>query len=419
MSASAPGERLRDADPVHSRALLGTSILFANNGLAFFAFIARLPDVQQRVGIDLVGVGLVLLVGSAGGIAAAPLVPRVLDRLGSARLSVLGSAVLALSMVGVALSTQPWHLAVALVVVGGADVFADLPMNAQASVVQDHLPRSVFSRLHGLWSAGALGGSGIAALSATLGIDVVPFLLVTAVVLAGVAVLTRPLLLDASYDDAVVEASTPGVQDAVEGDDVDGARGRASTGRRRDEPALRAGLLLGLLGLLAAYMEAPPNWGGLLVTEDLDGAVGTGALVVAAFSALQVVGRFAGDAVIDRVGPSTAVRGSALSQLAGLLVLLVLSGTGPALVAYALLGLGAAVAMPLLYRASATTPGLSSGAGLAAMNVGSRTGFLVGPLLIGAAADRLGVASGLVLVMGVTTVGLLVLSGRFTADARA
>lgn len=418
-------ERVRDAPREVRRALLGTAVLFASNGLAVFAFLARMPEIAARNGLDLVGVGVVLLVGQLGGVVAAPVVPRLLRNLGTRDASVLGSAFLATSVALVGLATAPWQLALALVVVGVGDVLADLPMNAQASLVQDRLPRSVFSRLHGLWSVGALGGSAVAAATVGLGVELVPFLVGVAVVLSVVAVGVRPLLLAdgpgrrGSAAQVAVPADRAAVaRGVVPGDDVGepvGDEGVDVVGAALRGAGLRAAVLLGALGFVTAFMEAPPSWGGLLVTEDLAGSEQAGALVVAAFSAAQVVGRLSGDVAIDRLGPVRAMRLSVGAQAVG--VALAALGGAPTTVGlgYALLGVGAAIGFPLLYRAAATTDGLASGVGLAAMNLGSRAGFVLGPLLVGAAADRLGVGDGLAVVMGVALVALMFASPRFRA----
>lgn len=392
--------RVRDAPVDVRRALAGTAVLFVANGAASHAWLARLPELQERLGIGLDVVGVVLLVHTLGATLVSPLSGAAVNRLGSRTVAVGGSMLLSCLVALLAVVDGPLQLGVLLFAVGAADATADVAMNAQASIVQDRLPRSVFSRLHGAWSAGGLLGAATAALAAAVGIGFGPFVVAVAAVLTiGAAATARVLVADPARVGAPADAP------------ADAPAGVAL------RVLVRRGAVLAALGALVVVMEAPARWGALLVTRDRGGSAALGGIALAVFAALQLVGRLAGDAVVDRVGPVRAVRASVLAQVVGLGLVLVALGPWVAVAGHAALGVGAAVAFPLLYRAAARTPGLPGGTGLAVMTFGSGTGALVAPALVGVTAERAGgVAIGLAGVMGVALVAIALAAPRFRTD---
>ena len=84
------------------------------------------------------------------------------------------------------------------------------------------------------------------------------------------------------------------------------------------------------------------------------------------------------------------------------------------------MGAGLGVVVPVLFRAAGTTPGVSAGAGVAAVSTLGWFGFLAGPPSIGLAAHVVGLraALGLVVVAALVLASLARLAGR-TGSGRA
>jgi predicted MFS family arabinose efflux permease len=150
------------------------------------------------------------------------------------------------------------------------------------------------------------------------------------------------------------------------------------------------------------------DWGAIFLI-DFTGAtgavVGTGAIV---FTAGMLVGRMAGDHVVDRFrGVPTVFAGILISL--GAMTLVVLSGsTALALVGFAIWGLGVSVVLPVLYKLAAAHPTFAEGAGLAALTVGTRLGFMAAPALIGLVAASSSLPAALALVVCVAAAASLV-----------
>ena len=64
--------------------------MFAANGLAFAAFIARTPAIRDTFGLSSAQLGLLLLCLSAGAVAGLPLSGPIVHRFGPARAVLLG-----------------------------------------------------------------------------------------------------------------------------------------------------------------------------------------------------------------------------------------------------------------------------------------------------------------------------------------
>ena len=123
-------------------------------------------------------------------------------------------------------------------------------------------------------------------------------------------------------------------------------------------------------------------------------------MAFAAFSAAMAVGRFGGDRLRRRWGAASLVRGSALLAAAGLAFAVLVATPIAAIVGFACAGLGLSNAVPVMFGAAGRLPGMQPGAGIAATASIGYLGFLVGPPLIGFAAQAtsLGTALGLLVV---------------------
>jgi MFS family permease len=105
--SSPTAERLRSAR-------VAVSVLFVANAVVGAAWLPRLSQVQERLGLSDGELGLALAVGAAGGLAVGPAAGPLAARLGTGRLSVVAMCAFAplTFLPGVAASW--WLLAAAL-----------------------------------------------------------------------------------------------------------------------------------------------------------------------------------------------------------------------------------------------------------------------------------------------------------------
>lgn len=361
------------------RATTGVGIIFLANGVIVGSWIPRLPEIRDRLSMDLDTLGLTLALGGLGALIGSSISGVVLGRIGARRSAVAGSVLLFILLPLVAVVPTAFLLGVLLAVLGFVDAQTDVGMNAVGVRVEESAGRSIMTRLHGLWSLGTLVGSGLSALAVLAGVGFGLHLLVLSV--AGVTVV--------AYAAGMVPNTTP----------------RPGTGERSGRIAL--GLILA--GATAVVIEgAPLDWGAIFLI-DITGATGAvGGTGVIVFTAGMLVGRMAGDFLVDRFrGIPTLFAGILLSVASTLLV--VLSGsTAMALIGFGFWGLGISVALPVLYKLAGSHPTFAEGAGLAALTVGTRLGFMTAPALIGLVASAASLSTALALVVGLAAAASLV-----------
>jgi MFS family permease len=351
------------------------AILFFVNGVVVGSWLPRLPEIRDRLGIDLRTLGLILALGGVGSLIGSSLSGVVVTRLGARRAAVISASALFVMLPLVSVAPTAAYLAVVLALMGLVDSPSDVGMNAVGIRVEERLGRSIMNRLHGLWSLGTLIGSGGSALAILVGLALGPQLLMVAVVgLAAVLVAGR-----------LVPDTAP----------------RVRTGARSGTLAL--GLMLAG-GTLVFIEGAPFDWSAIYLLDNIGTGPAVASTGVILFTAGMLAGRLGGDHVVDRFGSlPTLFAGVALSLVA-MLAVVTADATATALVGFGTWGLGISVAVPVLYKLAGSHRSFGEGSGLAALTVGTRLGFLVAPAVIGAGAAAWGLPTALGVIVGVAGV---------------
>lgn len=353
----------------------------------------RIPELRDRLDVDLGSLGVVLLGTGLGGLLASGAGGALVDRLGSRRSCVTAAVLLAAGLPLIGVASTPLGLGAVLVALGAVDVLTDIGMNVQAAQVQREASSSVVQRFHGAWSVGAVTGAAIASAAAAAEVSLARQLTATAVVvIAAVAVAARHL----SPDD---DPPTP----------------RRDGARRAPVLALLAAVALAM----AVVEGAPAEWAAVFGTDVHGAGPGVAGLGFLAVSAGMVTGRFLGDSATDRLGPARVLRGALGVVGAGLVVVVTAPGIAVAIAGFAVVGLGVSVLFPALYLSAADRDGIPAGLGLGVMSTGARLGFLVSPPLVGAIAGATSLRLSLAVVVGTAAAAALVLESALSRAGRA
>ena len=366
-----------------SRRAAAIAALFFVNGAAFASWAPRIPEVADKIGVDVAGLGLTLMFGGIGGLVGTQPAGWAIDRFGSRRVSIGGALVIAIGLPVLGFATIPIALAVGVFVLGAADVFADIGMNAQAMIVQ-HGRSSLINRFHGLWSIGTVVGGILGSAAAGAGLALEVHFTIVAVVLAGVVVVSGRELTDES----IASPAAP----------TEGARA----------PSIRPLIVLGALGLLAAFVEAPgAEWSATFMDVVYDSSPAIAGLGFVAFTVGMTTTRLLGDTVTNRYGNRRSLIMSLVVAASGWVIA---AGPGPAVVALiglGIAGLGAGMIFPQLYAAGGAGTIVSQGRGLSAMALGSRLGFLVATPTVGLAGAAFGLDIAIASLVGAAAVAAL------------
>jgi predicted MFS family arabinose efflux permease len=368
-----------------------TSICFLVNGALVGTWVAQIPFVQERFDVSKTTIGIVLLFMAAGAFVAMPLTGHVLDRRASAqvlRLAALVYPPLLLLPLG---APGPMLLAAGLVVFGAGNGAMDVSMNAHGVAVERALGRPIMSSLHACWSFGGLVGAGGVAAAAALGVDPRVEGACAALALWVVVSLATSRLGGAS---------------------VHGEPGTAGFAL----PS-RSVLLIGALCFLVMTTEgAVADWAGIYLTGVTDASRAASAVGFAGFSLGMAVARLGGDGLVERYSRRSVLVGGAALAAVSLAILLAAGQAAVAVIAFVLVGVGVANAVPLLFSAAGRVP--PAGPSLAAVFTIGYLGFILGPPVIGVLADALTLTAALALVCAALVL-VAALGGRAVGETRA
>jgi MFS family permease len=143
-----------------------------------------------------------------------------------------------------------------------------------------------------------------------------------------------------------------------------------------------------VIALFCLMIEgAMADWSAVYLTDMLRTSPALAAAGYAAFSTAMLLGRLTGDRTVQLLGRSPVLGAGALLAGAGLLMAVMASSPPPVLIGFAMVGLGLANVVPVVFSLSAqraTSPAV--GVSMAATT--GYLGFLAGPPLIGMLASH-------------------------------
>lgn len=366
------------------RARYAVGATFAINGLTFASLVPRYPEIVAQLGLTNASFGAAVAAWPLGALLSGLLAGVAVTRWSSKRV-IIGASLAMLVLVAAVGWTSTWlALATVFLCVGLVDALIDIANNAQGLWVQRRLGTSIITGLHGLWSVGAVVGGLIGSAFAGLGVPLRWHLLITGVVFA-VALLVASRSLLPGHEPLPARPDHRADHDQQAADDHDRAQPRFSAA------VIGRLLLIGLVGLAGAAGEDAGNtWGALYLTGSLGTAAAVGGAAFVAMQTTMIIGRFAGDPLVNRHGPRSVSRVGGVLTVLGLGLVMAVPSVASAVVGFGIVGLGIAVLIPLTMHAADELPGLPRGFGLAASGWMMRVGFLLTPPLVGLIADQVG-----------------------------
>ena len=374
---------------------IATALCFFSLGFSTAAWAPLIPYAQQRLLLNHADFGLLLLCAGIGSMLAMPLAGRLANALGCR--TVLAVILSAFLFILPALAYSPNHLmmAISLFFFGASAGALGVTVNIQAAQIEKKLGKSLMSGFHGVCSLGGLAG--VLGMTMLMGFGLAPLTgaVIVSVILLLIALFAVPLSLGAELKTAVEETSSEqSVKKAV---------------------PTWAILGIGLICFVAFLSEgAAMDWSGIyLATEFSLPAAQTG-LAYSFFAGLMVLGRFSGHLIIQQFGEKNTILLSALLAATGLLTVVFAPVWQVVLVGYAILGLGSANIVPLMFSRAGRQKTLASHVALSYVSVFAYTGSLIGPALVGFGSEIIGLS----LVFSVIAIGLLsiVILNHLTAD---
>jgi fucose permease len=333
--------------------------------------------------LDEASLSAALLSVAGGAVLCLLVAGRIIGRLGARRSALLGATVLCAAL-GLLLVFDRYAGLITLMLVFGASVgLYDVAINTEGTHIEERLGRKVMSTMHGMWSLGGMVGAAVGAALLKAQVDPLLQLRGAALVCALLAWAAGLRMLPAH---APVHASV----------DVPGPA-PAPAGERG---ATRVLLTLGGLAILGLLAEgAMYDWSVLYLQQELHAAPAVAALGYASFSAAMAATRFVGDRLRSRVAAGPLLAASAALSASAMAVVLLSGHVGVALAGFALVGVGFANVVPILFVAAARVPGVAGATGIATVSSLGYFGMVAGPPLVGGIAQLSTLSWGLAVVV--------------------
>ncbi|SHM20014.1 Predicted arabinose efflux permease, MFS family [Rhodanobacter sp. OK091] len=359
-----------------------TRLIFLTSGIGMASWAPMVPYAKARLGLDDADLGLVLLAFGGGSMVSMPLVGWLTHRYGNRKVISVAGLMLCVAIPLLAIVPNAPALAAVLLYFGAMLGAVDVAMNAHAVEVERRDGRALMSGFHGLFSIGGLAGAAIMSTLLALGLTLWASALAIALLLALIVLSQRSSLL-------------PGVDDAAEW----------STVFRLPRGLV---LLLGVLCFVSFLAEGSMlDWSAVLLRDFRGFSAASAGIGYACFSVAMAAGRLAGDRVVERLGPVSAVRIGASTAAIGFLLAAMAPWPAASLSGFVLIGLGASNIVPVMFSAAGRLPGNPPAISIAAVTMLGYAGLLSGPALIGFMAH----ASNLPVALAVVAGLLLLVAG--------
>jgi MFS family permease len=347
-------------------------VVFLALGLLDGAWAARLPALKDRLGLDDGRLGLAVFLVTLAATLLLPVAGWLTARRGSRVPVALGLGLASVGLTAAAFAPSFASLVPATCVLGAGIGICDVGANAHGVAVEGRLDRPILSALHGMWSFGLLAGSAISAGAAAA--SVTPrgqFPAVSAAVLVLVAVSVPRLLRGTAAD-------------------VDSAHFALPRG------ALALPAFLTFCGFFVE--SAAMNWTAVFLAGPVEASAAVAAAGVVVYAVSMAFARLVGDGLLVRWGVGGLARRSGALTCAGIALALGSRSPVPALVGFGLVGAGCAAIVPALFRLAGSVPGVSSGAGIAAVATAGYAGGVVNGPAIGFLARGVGLTLAMTLL---------------------
>jgi predicted MFS family arabinose efflux permease len=339
---------------------IATRIVFFVIGVAISAWAPLVPFAKSRTAIDEGTLGLLLLCLGVGSFVTMPLAGALAARFGCRRVILVSATLICLALPLLATLASPWRLAATLLVFGAGLGSIDVTMNIQAVIVERASGRSMMSGFHGLYSAGGIAGA--VCVTALLGAGASPFaatLCVIGGIIIALAVCAPHLLPYGSESAGPIFALPHGVV-----------------------------LFIGALCFVAFLAEgAVLDWSAVFLTSVRGMRVANAGLGYAIFSLTMTIGRLTGDRFVQRLGGANVIVFGGLCATAGFALATSLPFWQATLLGYALIGVGCANIVPVLYTSAGRQTTMPEHLAIPAITTLGYAGILAGPAAIGFVAQ--------------------------------
>ena len=358
---------------VKNRNIFSIGFLFSTSSLLFGIWVAAIPGVKARLGFTDGSLGLSLLLAPLGSVSGMLLSTRVFSKVSVGRWMFIGYIIMCGVMMIEINSVNRLMLWVSLYCYGLIGFLNGVSANATVNLMEKKYNKLFMSTCHGMYSMGGALSAGIAALLFLVNVPSGWQILLVGVAIILVILSNKKYLL--ANNDII---------------------------HSRSKVKLPSASILGIsIICMVSFMAegCVADWSAIYFKEILLAPKAMISLGYAGFSIAMTFGRLNGDTLISKIGSKTIVVAGALFAAFGFLTVVFAPDVFIAILGYVMVGFGCSCIVPVLFRASANIPGVSTVEGYAMITTGGLIGFLTGPSVIGFIAEKTNLSKGLSLLI--------------------
>ena len=358
---------------IKNRPVFSVGFLFATSSLLFGIWVASIPGIKVRLGFSDGSLGLSLLLSPLGAITGMLLSTRIFSKISVGRWMFSGYLILCGVMTLQINSINRPMFWTCLYCFGFMGFLNGVSANATVNLMEKRHNKLFMSTCHGMYSLGGAVSAGIAALLFLVHIPSGWQIVMVASVVAIVLLSNKNYLL---INTEIIHS--------------------------RSAVKLPSMSILGISFIcMVSFMGegCVADWSAIYFKEVLFAPKALISLGYAGFSVAMTVGRLNGDMLITKLGSKNVVVTGALLAATGFLTVVTAPAVLVAIIGYIMVGLGSCCIVPVLFRASANIPGVSTVEGYAMVTTGGLIGFLTGPSVIGFISERANLSKGLSLLI--------------------
>ena len=366
-------------------ALRATCVVYVCLGFGTSAWLSRLPDVRDDLGLTPATIGTMLLIASLGSLLTLPTSGPIVTKIGARASGRIGVAIWALGIVCAGIGALNVSIPLAtlgLVLLAAGNGLWGATMNIEAGLVQAAVRRTVVPIIQAMYAVGMLGGALLGALASQMGLPLGAHLFG----LAALELLACGTAVGFYLTKDEVAALAP-AQDKGEGGEASSNKAKGLTRVAWRE---KQTVLIALMVMSAGLMEGAANdWLNLSMVDGYGYSTAAASAAFAFFLLMMTIVRFASPRLEARLGSPMLLRITFTGAVVGLLLVAFAPHHLFAVAGIALWGIGSALGFPLGISALSVDPVMTPArvSVLSTVNYGAA---LIGPPLLGLIADHIG-----------------------------
>jgi MFS family permease len=363
---------------------IANAVFFFLSGFGYASWASRIPTIKHQLHLNEAQLGGILFAMPVGLLLTLPLTGSLLSKYSSRRIMFFGSLFFAVVLAFIGLAANVWQLVLVLFCFGISRNLFNISTNAQAVAVQALYDRSIMVNFHGIWSLAGFVGAAVGYFMVYYNVGANYHLLGVCVLLV---VFTLWFIKGTIYQQPIPQP-------------------KKKIFTLPDKSLLTFSLIC---FASMACENTLYDWSGIYFDKVIHVPKATATEGFVVYMIAMTIGRFVGDAGVNRFGKKSLLRFSGIFIFCGLLLAVLLPYTETAITGFVLVGLGVSCIVPMVFQMAGRSTTMSSGTALAAISSIGYLGFLMVPPFVGFIAQVAGLrwSFGLMALLGALVIVLV------------